>query len=1155
MYPRPFLSRPAARLLMLLTLFAACSPNEARTNLALRRPARHSSAIDFNATAQLAVDGIVETEMPCWVEVCGNGGKPLSKREHDLVFDPRQWTNVTADGPRAELAVRTHGFTEPVDRISMTLAARLSEGLRQAAYTAEFQQLDGKDWRCVQAFKGIYRGGRLTLDWPAPALTDAAGWRVVVDMPGAASFEWQEWRFYRDGRLLPMLTSERFSSVWVSATGGQEWITVDLGDQYPLREVRLHWLNAPAKGVLQVGVDSTSWRDLAALDGNQAMRCDTLRVRGKGRWIRLLLERSTNDNPYILSELEVFSSSRTSAKNKNASAPAPARQEVRDGRLNLNQGWKLARLPQASDPAAWIPATVPGTVLVSYLDNGILPDPNFGDNQQYISDSYFNAPFIYHCRFALPPGFRKGTDGEQVRLRFDGINWKADVRLNGHELGRIEGAFTDASFPVSNLMETDNLLEVTVFPPAHPGAAKINTLERCATNGGILGADNPTFHASIGWDWIPTIRGRNMGIWNDVWLERFGAVRILNPNATATLNAQESLPPVFDKTSARITLTAMLANDSDKTVETVWEGRYGEVPFRQEVTVPAGESKPVTAVLDIPHPELWWPNGYGEPHLYDVSMRVGDSDSLHFRHGIRQLTYDASGENLRIWINGRRLIGRGGNWGFSESNLRFKASDYDLAMQLHRHENFNLVRNWVGMVGDEEFYEAADRNGILIWQDFWLANPADGPDPDDEALFMANAENLLMRIRRHPSLLLWCGRNEGYPPASLDKALRALVAREDPASYYLSSSADGEVSGRGPYSRLPLKEYFHMYEMPGQQWEAVKFHSERGMPNFPNYESLVEMMPADQAWPPSDLWGIHDFALHSAQKGSTFLAAVDAYFGPSSDARTFASRAQWVNYDGYRALFESRSLHRRGLLLWMSHPAWPSMAFCTYDWFFDATASYYACRKACEPIHIQWNPYKEQVEVVNYSAGDRTGLKALAQLYDLRGELVAMQEVLLDAREDSTNDLDGIRIPEETAKLSDSVCFLRLQLYQGEELLSHNDYFLPRVEDDLRGLNKLPAAALDVTVDYSFEDQCYKLTLTNPGEVPALMLHLTARGYMGRRILPILCSDNYIHLLPGETRELTVRQTAGSSHAKAFRVEGFNLAARDFPADIRYPER
>ncbi|MBR1537907.1 MAG: hypothetical protein IJ636_00190, partial [Bacteroidales bacterium] len=531
------------------------------------------------------------------------------------------------------------------------------EDVRQAAYSAELQVLDGQQWRCVQAFRGNYPGGRLTLNWEAPGCTDAAGWRFTFDMPGATAIEWQEWRFYREGRLLPMLTSEHFSSVWVPESGGPEWLSVDLGSVQSFSEVRLHWLNAPASGRILAGTDSASLRTVARFSGSESVRSDTLRLRGRGRWVRLELDASIDGKPYILSEMEVLGES--SGKQGTTAEEHFVIQEI-ESTARLDKGWMLAPAGQAQDPSAWIPAVVPGTVLWSYLAAGCLPDPNFGDNQQYISDSYFLRPFIYRCRFALPEGYAGKSAEEHIRLHFDGINWKADIRLNGADAGHIEGAFTDASFDVTRLLQAENLLEVTVYPPAHPGAAKGNTLAYCATNGGVLGADNPTFHASVGWDWIPTIRGRNSGIWNDVFLQRSGPVRIVNPRITSQMPRLETLPPQFDTTRARVTLGATLVNDSGKDIETMWEGSFGEYRFSKAVQLKAGVEETVSVTLDIDHPKLWWPNGYGDPYLYPIQMRAGESNALAFEAGIRELTYDTADGSLRIWINGRRLIGRGG---------------------------------------------------------------------------------------------------------------------------------------------------------------------------------------------------------------------------------------------------------------------------------------------------------------------------------------------------------------------------------------------------------------------------------------------------------------------------------------------------------------
>ena len=228
----------------------------------------------------------------------------------------------------------------------------------------------------------------------------------------------------------------------------------------------------------------------------------------------------------------------------------------------------------------------------------------------------------------------------------------------------------------------------------------------------------------------------------------------------------------------------------------------------------------------------------------------------------------------------------------------------------------------------------------------------------------------------------------------------------------------------------------------------------------------------------------------------------------------------------------------------MSHPAWPSMAFSTYDWYGDTPASYYACRKACEPLHIQWNPVAERVEVVNYSAGAQTGLRAVATLHDLYGAVVSTQETTLDAQEDSTTPLHGIDFsaagfaPGDTA--SAGVCFLRLQLFDGDRLVSLNDYVIPQKEDDLKVLNSLPQVSLKASFSWDPATGLFVANVTNPSDAPALMIHLSALDKNGERHLPALWSDNYFHLMPGEERTLTLR-LSGDAFAYSLRIAGFNV--------------
>jgi len=402
----------------------------------------------------------------------------------------------------------------------------------------------------------------------------------------------------------------------------------------------------------------------------------------------------------------------------------------------------------------------------------------------YISDSFFYADFWYRNEFTAPTF----APGQRAWLNFDGVNWKADVFLNGEKVGRIEGGFIRGRFDVTGqlLPGRKNALAVRIEKDDTPGSAKQKTFENPGKNGGALGIDNPTYHASIGWDWIPTIRGRDIGIWGGVYLSSSGPVTLEEPFVSATL-------PLPDTTRADVSLEVKLVNHSAQPVVGTLRGRLGDLEFEERVSLDASATRKVTLdpsntpALRLSSPKLWWPAGYGEPHLYamELSFLTQDqkvSDARTFQVGVRQMSYSEEGGALRIWINGRRFVPRGGNWGFGESMLRFRRREYDAAVRYHREMNFTMIRNWVGQVGDEEFFAACDRHGVMVWQEFWLANPWDGPDPKDDDLFLRNVLDSVLRFRNHPSIALYCGRNEGTPPSRWTTASAKCFPRITPAS-------------------------------------------------------------------------------------------------------------------------------------------------------------------------------------------------------------------------------------------------------------------------------------------------------------------------------------------------------------------------------------
>ncbi len=199
--------------------------------------------------------------------------------------------------------------------------------------------------------------------------------------------------------------------------------------------------------------------------------------------------------------------------------------------------------------------------------------------------------------------------------------------------------------------------------------------------------------------------------------------------------------------------------------------------------------------MHLTNPKLWWPNGYGDPNLYKVELTVTTrdgavSDTKSFQAGVRQFTYSEDGGALRIWVNGRRFVPLGGNWGFSESMLRYRAREYDAAVRYHQDMHFTMIRNWVGQIGEDAFYDACDRHGIVVWQDFWLANPYDGPDPDDNDLFMRERRG--HRALRHPHASLRSASIAGATKAIRPSTLEA----GDPADARAELASSGAALHR-----------------------------------------------------------------------------------------------------------------------------------------------------------------------------------------------------------------------------------------------------------------------------------------------------------------------------------------------------------------------
>lgn len=549
-------------------------------NLALHRPAYHSSSYDYNLTAQLITDGITTSEQPWWIKVIGPEGE-VSKQQREYLLDGMPWSAIKSGDKTVTIQIEMPAYQIEADEVCLKGRITLPRGKRARQEATVLASADGEQWQALMVNghdfvgedsgrdkSGITASHHFRLHGPLAAGTKYLKFQLSADI--ARYWEVTNLQFFAQGQEVSVLPSEHFCSTWRSATAGEEWVYVDLGDKFSFDRVRLDWINRASSATLQASDDAQSWHDLCHLTASESMT-DELAVKAEARYVRLLCHTSANGEPYALSEMQVMGQggmevvAQTPWRVQRASEVSAPGQEIATAHF---------------DASTWLPATVPGTVLTSYLRAGALPDPNYRDNQLMISESFFNSDFWYRTTLQVD------DLSEHTFLHFDGINWKAEVYLNGQYVDRLEGAFKHGRFDVSNIIRKGaNHLAVRIIKNAHPGRVKEQDAYTAESNGGHLGADNATFHASIGWDWLPTVRGRNIGIWNDVYLTHTGNVTIDEPFVHSIL------PHLPDTTVAEVTAQMCLRNHAPHPVQGTVYGQIGHIAFSQDVTLGAHEQR------------------------------------------------------------------------------------------------------------------------------------------------------------------------------------------------------------------------------------------------------------------------------------------------------------------------------------------------------------------------------------------------------------------------------------------------------------------------------------------------------------------------------------------------------------------------------------
>lgn len=842
-------------------------------------------------------------------------------------------------------------------------------------------------------------------------------------------------------------------------------------------------------------------------------------------------------------------------------------------KIALSDGWYMKRADEVMIDGSrltrapyningWMPAKVPGTVLTSLIENNIYPDPGFGLNNNLIPDIYDVGNEFYTYWFVNSFNIKELAADKRLWLNFRGVNYKADVFLNGKRLNRNthEGMFIRQSYDITEYVEVgaSNILAVLVSPPDYPGNP----------NGGQGGdgqiARNVTMQFTPGWDWIQPVRDRNTGIWDEVCLETTGVVRLLHPYVVTKVPGIRN-PNAAKQPDAIVKTSIQIENLSDKIIRGELICNTDGRIFSNRIVLNASESRLVDlSEIIIKNPRLWWPNGIGKQELYDMEIyfeRDGEIDDVtKVRYGIREITSDKCPDNggRRFFVNGQKIYMPGGNYIASDWLLRLSPERYRAEVKFHAEMNLRMIRVWGGaLVERPEFYDACDEYGILVFQDLWGTGDCNGAwedimkkdsrerrwdYPDNHNLFVASVEDQVKMIRNHPSLCLWCGGNEWPLAKDIDDRLKNEVfPKLDSERLFISYSTDSVFTrnllgdnGDGPYGIQELEWFFTFRSHP--------FNPEAGSVGSPEVESMREIMSEIDLneHPKNGSTRNYSWRYH---KDLGYRDHLERY-GDVTDIETYSKYAQVVNYDQYRSFMEGWASHMwdwyTGILIWKTQNPWTSLRGQMYDWFLDVNASFYGVKKGCEPLHPFYNLATQRVNFMNSTVDDYKDIEVVAQLFDINGNIIFENKDITFIEANSIIDMFAIPTPEGV----NGVYFLKLQMSDSnnKKYLS-NIYWLTTTPKDYSMLHNLPSSDLNVKYELMQNENDYTamVELKTDSNISFFNRIKVFDKVSGKRILPVHYSDNYITLMPNDSEIINIQfHSTLPKEQIEIRVDGWN---------------
>ena len=836
-------------------------------------------------------------------------------------------------------------------------------------------------------------------------------------------------------------------------------------------------------------------------------------------------------------------------------------------------------------PDQWYAATVPSTVLAAQVADGEFKDiyyadnlrrlPGMGDSGGRPGENPYVCSWWYRTEFQLPPDFT----GRRAWLRFNGINSKANVWLNGKKLADardIAGAYRIFELEATPLLDPErkNVLAVEVFAPMDRDF-RINFV-----------------------DWMPTPPDRNMGLWREVSLLASGPVRVRYPEVITHF-------PGDSLRRADLTVRTELYNDTDSSVEGVLHGEFETVSFEKKVALEPREVRAATFApeefpqLKIEDPALWWPAGLGEQRLHLLSMTFETagaiSDAQNASFGIREITgelygatprmgevYDNNGDFTRVKTDTRpfliRVIRqpvliRGAGWA---PEMLMRTSEERLRAELTyvRDMHLNAIRLEGKLEGDELF-ALADRMGILILAGWCCCDQWEhwnSWQPYDYTIATDSLRTQILRLRHHASLALWMNGSDNAPPAQVEAAYLKILAETGWPNPIVSSASSKTttVSGAsgvkmtGPYDYVPPGYWLMDTDHFGG---AFGFNTETSPgPAIPVLGSIKKFLPKEHLWPIDAMWNLHTGAGDLNGNLKHFNESMDAIYGQPDGLDDYLRKSQAMAYDGERAMFEAYGRNKyqsTGVIQWMLNNGWPSMMWHLYDYYLQPAAGYFGTKKACEPLHIQFSYDDRSVVAVNSANRSFRELIAEISVYDFNLRRLFFRRIPFGSPADSVRRL--LNIPSEN--IDTAVHFVRLTIKdKRKRTVSTNFYWLPpklstydwstesekkhpyytgvTSYENLTMLTRLRKVHVDVsaTARRKPESDEVSVRVHNSSGILAFQIHLSiVDEKSGDEILPVLWEDNYFSLMPGESREIVAHYDVPLNAGRLkLQVDGWN---------------